>query len=164
VQVGPDDKVAGFDSREDARASGEVYEESDRLQPVMVETRRGIEQFQRIRETLARLELTDGLSFVQLVLEVTPRLPRDATVIAIMPAVPVEASAALGNLRRQGFAVTAIVIGLDDDERARAQGRLIAEGVRDVRTINNIEELALLGEHKVPETQSNPYEVEVELA
>jgi uncharacterized protein (DUF58 family) len=164
AQVGADDQVAGYETREDARASSEVPDESDRLQPVVVETRRGIEQFQRIREALARLELTDGLSFAQLVLEVTPRLPRDATVIALLPAAPVETSTALGNLRRQGFAVTAILIGMDDEERPKAHGRLLAEGVRDVRSINSEEELALLGEHKAPETQSTPYEVEMELA
>ena len=42
-------------------------------------------------------------------------MPRDATVIAILPRVPVETAVALGTLRRQGFAVTAILIGLDDD-------------------------------------------------
>jgi uncharacterized protein (DUF58 family) len=163
AQVGSDEQVAGYETREEARTSAEVADESDRLQPVLVETRRGIEQFQRIREALARLELTDGLSFAQLVLEVTPRLPRDATVIAVLPAAPVETSSALGNLRRQGFAVTAILIGLEDDERIKAHGRLLAEGVRDVRTINSEEELILLGEHKKPATQSVPYLVEMDL-
>ena len=73
-------------SSDAARREGEADEASDRLRPVVVETRRGIEQFQRIREALARLEFTDGLSFARLVIEVTPRLPRDATVIAILPA------------------------------------------------------------------------------
>src|SRR5262245_55458270 len=50
-----------------ARAAGAMAEESDRLRPQLVETRRGVEQLQRIRELLARAELTDGLTFAQLV-------------------------------------------------------------------------------------------------
>src|SRR5262249_33437578 len=61
---------------------------SDRLRPVVVDPRRGPEQFSRILEALARLELTEGrgLTFPQLVVEATSRLPRDATVVAILPA------------------------------------------------------------------------------
>ena len=60
---------------------------SERLEPLVVATRRGAEQFQRIREMLARAELTDGLTFAQLVVETAHRLPRDATVLAVLPAV-----------------------------------------------------------------------------
>jgi uncharacterized protein (DUF58 family) len=165
IQSGSDEQEAGFETREEARQSGgELNEETERLQPVHVDTRRGIEQFQRVREALARLELTDGLTFAHLLLEVTPRLPRDATVIAILPIVSVDTSTALGNLRKQGFAVSAILIGLDHEEQARGYGRLLAEGVRDVRFINSEEELGLLGERKTPETSENPYEVETDLA
>ena len=41
-----DREQPGFQTRDEARASGEVLEESTRLRPVLVETRRGIEQFQ----------------------------------------------------------------------------------------------------------------------
>ncbi|HVK11213.1 MAG TPA: DUF58 domain-containing protein [Gemmataceae bacterium] len=163
VQRGSDDEVAGYETRDEARVQGEADEESDRLRPVVVETRRGIEQFQMIREALARLELTDGLTFARLVLEVTPRLPRDATVIAILPAVPIETSTTLGNLRRQGFAVTALLIGLAEDDMLIAHGRLLSEGVRDVRHINSEDELSLLGD-QAPATGVNPYQLEVALA
>ena len=36
----------------------------------------------RILETLARVELTDGLTLAQLITETGSRLPRDATVVA----------------------------------------------------------------------------------
>ena len=111
-----------------------------------METRRGIEQFQQIREALARLELTDGLTFARLVIEVDPRLPRDATVIAILPAVSIDTSTTLGNLRRQGFAVSALLIGLTEEELLIAHGRLLAEGVRDVRHVNTEDELSVLGD------------------
>jgi hypothetical protein len=163
VQSGGDDEVAGYETRDEARHEGEADEANDRLRPIVVETRRGIEQFQRVREALARLEFTDGLTFARLVLEVTPRLPRDATVIAILPAVSIETSATLGNLRRQGFAVSAILIGLADEELLIAHGRLLAEGVRDVRHVNTEQELGMLGD-QAPPTGVNPYKLEVTLA
>lgn len=161
VQKGADGP--GFDTRDAARREGEAEELNDRLKPVVVETRRGIEQFALIRETLARLEFTDGLTFARLVIETTPRLPRDATVIAVLPAVSIESAGSLGNLRRQGFAVSALLIGLTEDELLVAHGRLLAEGVRDVRHLNTEAELAMLGE-QAPASGLNPYQLEVSLA
>ena len=135
----------GYDTREAARSRYALLEESDRIRPVVVETRRGFDQFQKIREALARLEISDGMSFAQLALEMAPRVPRDATLIAILPRVPVETAVALGTLRRQGFAVSAILIGLDESERLEAHGRLLAETVRDIRYVNNETELSALG-------------------
>ncbi|HEX3149470.1 MAG TPA: DUF58 domain-containing protein [Gemmataceae bacterium] len=163
AQKGSDDEVAGYETRDAARREGEADEASDRLRPVVVETRRGIEQFQQIREALARLEFTDGLTFARLVIEVTPRLPRDATIIAILPAVSIDTSTTLGNLRRQGFAVSALLIGLNEEELLIAHGRLLAEGVRDVRHVNSEDELSLLGD-QAPASGVNPYKLEVALA
>jgi hypothetical protein len=114
-----------------------MQEQSARLQPIVVETRRGVEQFQRIRETLARVELTDGFTFAQLVEETVPRVPRDATILAILPDVAVETALVLGNLRRRGFAVTVVLIQCDVHQLERCYGRLMAEGVRDVRHLAN---------------------------
>ena len=62
-----------------------MLDKSDRLRPVVIPTRRGPEQLIQILESLARAELTDGLDFPQLVSETISRMPRDATVIAILP-------------------------------------------------------------------------------
>ena len=83
-----------------------MHNRSDRLQPIVVETRRGPEQLLRILESLARVELTDGLSFRQLIAETGCRLPRDATVIAVLPSLSAETATALGDLRRRGMAVS----------------------------------------------------------
>ncbi|WP_020471953.1 DUF58 domain-containing protein [Zavarzinella formosa] len=163
VQRGSEEVGGGYENREEARREGEAEEENTRLQPVVVGTRRGIEQFQLIREALARLEFTDGLSFARMVLEVTPRLPRDATVIAILPGVPIDTSATLGNLKRQGFAISVILIGLDEEEMLQSQGRLLAEGIRDVRHVSNEAELSLLGD-QAPASGVNPYKLSVTLA
>jgi len=84
-------------------------DQDDRLRPVVVPTLRGGEQLMRILETLARLELTNGLNFSQLVEEAKPHLPRDTTVIAVLRAVSEETALALGGLKRAGWSVTAVV-------------------------------------------------------
>jgi uncharacterized protein (DUF58 family) len=134
-----------FETRDAIRSKFEMNEESYRIRPVTVDTRRGIDQFQKIREALARLELSDGLSFARLVLEMAPRMPRDATLLAILPQVPVDSAVALGTLRRQGFAITAILIGLDETAKLEAHGRLLAETIRDIRYVNSEAELMNLG-------------------
>lgn len=153
----------GYETREEARERFELDEENERIQPVVVQTRRGFDQFQKIREALARLELTDAFDFGRLALEMAPRIPRDATIIAILPRVPVESAVALGTLRRQGFAVTAILIGLDETQKLEAHGRLLAETVRDIRYVNSEEELAHFGSNAAAPTPS-AYAVDIPLA
>jgi uncharacterized protein (DUF58 family) len=130
-----------FRTRALALDTVKMQDRSDRLRPVVVPTRRGAEQLVRILEALARVELTDGLTFPQLVVEATSRLPRDATVVALLPDVPPESAIALGNLRRRGYAVTALVVMYDDENVLDCLGRLIAEGV-DVRRIDTEEAIA----------------------
>jgi uncharacterized repeat protein (TIGR01451 family) len=133
-----------YRTRQAALQSASMAEESDRLQPVVVPTRRGVEQFGRILETLARVELTDGLTLAQLVVEASSRLPRNATVIAILGQATEATAVALGQLRRRGYAVTAILLQIPDErERAEGMGRLIAEGL-DVRYVNDEAALTLV--------------------
>jgi len=159
-ETAPDE---GYETRDAARDRFELREVNDRLRPVVVDTRRGFDQFQRIRELLARLELTDGFQFSQLALEMAGRIPRDATVIALLPRVPIESAVALGTLRRQGFAVTAILIGLSESEKLEAHGRLLTETVRDIRYLNNEEELSHLGSSATVTGTVAGYEVDVPL-
>ncbi len=51
-----------------------MRERNDRLRPLIVPNSRGPENFSRVREVLARVELTDGLTFDQLLFEAEPRL------------------------------------------------------------------------------------------
>jgi uncharacterized protein (DUF58 family) len=121
-----------------------MSEENSHLAPLMVETRRGAEQLQRMRELLARVEMTDGLTFPQLISETVGRLPRDATIMAVLSEVSVESALTLGTLRRRGFAVTVVLILFDDRALEKAQARLFAEGVRDIRHLRDEAELATL--------------------
>jgi uncharacterized protein (DUF58 family) len=154
-------RLEGWDhdyrTRTAARQSPALRDRNERLQPLIVETRRGVEQFQRVRETLARLELTDGLTFAELVIETAHRLPRDATVVALLPDVPTETALALGNLRRRGHAVTAILVMIDENHGVeQAHGRLLAEGIRDVRHLRNEAALPSLCQRQV--MHAAPYE------
>lgn len=112
-----------------ARRSGAMLDASDRLQPLVVETRRGPEQRMRIQESLARLELTDGLTVAQTLAESSSRMPRDASVLAILCAVSNETAVALGSLRRRGFAVMAVVAVFHLHEFEAACRPLMAEGI-----------------------------------
>jgi uncharacterized protein (DUF58 family) len=142
-------------TRQAARNTAAMSQENERLQPLLVETRRGVEQLQRLRETLARIELTDGLTFAELVTETIGRLPRDATILAVLPDVSMETAISLGNLRRAGLAITVVLILLDDEPLERAYGRLVAEGIRDIRHLKEEAELPELCRRQVD--RSSPY-------
>jgi uncharacterized protein (DUF58 family) len=150
-----------FRTRQAAQRHQAMAESSERLQPVIVETRRGVEQFQRIREMLARLEFTSGLTLPQLIEETSARLPRDATVVAVMGDVPVESALTLGNLRRQGFAVAALLIMLSDEQHEKAFGRLRAEGIMDIRHLKGESDLENLCQQQT--VRAAAYQLHVDL-
>ena len=89
------------------------------------------------------MELTDGLTFAQLIYETGSRLPRDATVVALLPSVSTETAVALGNLRRRGFAVTAIVHAYHIHDFEKAAGLLAAERI-EARHLRNNEGIATM--------------------
>lgn len=116
-------------TRDEAKKSVAMKTTSDRLRPIVVPTRKGSEQLMSILEALARLEITDGLDFSQMILETGPRIPREATVIAIVSRVTADTAISLGNMARQGYTVTAVINVHSIEEFAKASGPLIAEGV-----------------------------------
>lgn len=116
-------------SRQRARSSAAMLDESGRLRPQVIPTQRGNLQLRQILETLARAEKTDGLTFAQLVQETTNRIPASATVIAVLTDVTPQTAIALGNLRRRGYAVTAILNTYDPFEFASMSGMLLAQRV-----------------------------------
>jgi hypothetical protein len=84
--------------------------------------------------------LTDGLDLTQLIGETNGQLPRDATIVAILPQVTERDAIALGNLKRQGFAVTAVLNLYEEYDFAQASGPLRTQGIptrhlRDERAI-----------------------------
>lgn len=144
-----------FRTRSLARATLGRTAASDRLRPVTVETRRGPEQLLRILDVLARLEITDGLRFPELVGETASHLPRDATAVAILSQVPEETAIALGQMRRSGFAVFVVLVNREETQvRDWASApdwadRLMAEGI-PFRQVRDESDLArLCAEHVV---------------
>jgi uncharacterized protein (DUF58 family) len=126
---GWDGNTVALETREAARAAAEIDEKNDRLQPVQIPTRRDSEQFHRIRETLARVELTDGLTLAQLVIEAQSRIPRDATVLVIIPGNNDQTTITLQNMARRGFAVSVMVNTFDPLDYARISSPLISAGI-----------------------------------
>lgn len=133
-------------SRHFARRDAAMLDQSDRLRPQVIPTQKSNLQLRHILETLARAEKTDGLTFSQLVRETTSRMPPSASVIALLTAVPPETAIALGNLRRRGYAVTAILNVFDSFEFARLSGLLMAQ---------RVETRQLVDEASVPTICSN---------
>ncbi|MCA9188114.1 MAG: DUF58 domain-containing protein [Pirellulaceae bacterium] len=136
-------------SRDAARLSAEMQDESDRLTPVVVPTRRGEEQFLCIRDALARVELTDGLTLPQLLDECAGNMPRDATVLVIVQDVSDVVAISIDNLRRQGFSVSVVLNIYEPWEFSIAAGPLIAAGIdvhhlRDEASIVAVAERFLL--------------------
>jgi len=115
-------------TRREAQAAG-MRDQSGRLRPVIVPTRRSSTQLNHILQTLARVEKTTGLTFAQLVHESASQLPHSATVIAVLSDVTPDSAIALGNLRRRGFAVTAIINVYDEYRFAELSGPLLAEQI-----------------------------------
>ncbi len=130
-------------SRDAAVEQGSMLPRSERLRPLIIPTRRGPEVLRTIRETLARLELTDGLRLHELLTETQPWLPRDASVIVLAACLDPASTLALGNLVRLGYAVTAFVSIYEEADYLEVAGPLWAEGVR-VRQLRNEESLGRL--------------------
>jgi uncharacterized protein (DUF58 family) len=113
----------------------------ERRRLLHVPTGRGVDRFQQIRTMLARVELNDGLTFAELLFEAQPRLPRDATIIALVPAVNDQTAIALGSLKRQGYAISVVLVLMSEDDVPTTYGRLAAQGIRDVRPLPSEEAL-----------------------
>ena len=146
--------------RSDTRGANAMSKSSQRLEPQVLPVRRSDEQLERARELLARLEKTEGLPLERLLAECRDRIPRDTTLLALLPRVSIEAAAALGDMRRQGYAVGVILVMMDQGELAMSLARLAAERIHDVR---HLESEALLPELCLNQIdRSSPYGLAVE--
>lgn len=116
-------------TRGEARASAQMSDRSDRLRPVLVPPSKSAERLSVILDQLARLELTDGLTLDQALLACTGRLPRDASIVAIVSRMDESTAFALESMKRQGFAVTAIVNCWDNETWQVASGFLVQHGI-----------------------------------
>ncbi len=135
-------------TRDEAKQSAQMKSKSDRLQPVIVPTRKSPEQMMSLLEALGRLELTDGLTLSELLIESASRIPRDATVLVIVSAINLENAVALGALKRQGYAVEVIVNCRSEEEFLTVSGPLLGEGIH-ARHLRGEESIAGICEKQV---------------
>jgi uncharacterized protein (DUF58 family) len=119
-----------FRSREAAREALRETGRARRWHPQVMEADRGPEQFANLLDVFARLELSEHLNLQQTILETSSRFARDATVLAILCRVTPEKAMALGNLKRRGLVVSAIVNTYDEEHFAHDAALLEAEGIK----------------------------------
>jgi len=130
-----------FRTRTEIRRTGLEENANDRLQPLVIRTQPGVEQFEHIRTMLARVELNDGLTLPQLLGEAGRLLPRNNTVIVFLPEVSADVALGLGRLRRRGYQVVAILVVLEDLVREKAVRLLAGERIEAMH-FKNEKELA----------------------
>ncbi len=116
-------------TRDDAKASAQMATQSNRMQPVIIPTRKGPAQFLQILRALARLELSNALSFPQLLIETHSRMTRDATLVVILSEINLENSIALQGLQTQGFRVLAIVNQFSLERFTQTSAILLDQGI-----------------------------------
>ncbi|MFN6050680.1 MAG: DUF58 domain-containing protein, partial [Planctomycetia bacterium] len=112
----------------------------------------GIEHLQLTRQMLGRAIKSDSLKFAQMIQEVAAHLPRDLTLVAILSGVTEEAAMALGNLKQQGFAVSAVLVQLDEEGLNRSFKRLVSNGIREIRHVENSDELPQMCRSQIDRT------------
>ena len=137
-----------FRSRRAAVQASQMPRQNGPVQPLMVPTRRGPEQMTRILETLARAELSEQLDLSQLLHQCAPRLPRNATVIAVVARIDERGAASLAELKRRGYALMVLYIEFERHEALDTAGRLAAAGI-EARQITDEESLAEMGSQPV---------------
>jgi uncharacterized protein (DUF58 family) len=138
-----------FRTRAMATASVSRQDPNERIEPIRIATHRAPNVLGEILDTLGRLELTDGFELTDLIHTSIGRLPRDATVAAILTHVTEESAIALGTLRRHGFVVVVILVTFDEVSHydwaspPDWAARLMAEGI-EFRRIEDEDGLAQL--------------------
>jgi uncharacterized protein (DUF58 family) len=137
-----------FSTRRMARTRAAVADENERLQPVWMPTRRAPDQFSQLLPLLARLETTDGMTFDTLLIEAGARIPRNTTVLAVLPRVTEAAAVRLASLHRRGWSVTVVQVSFRAEGHEWAalsdwEAWLVAAGV-PVRRVGNEDDLRRL--------------------
>lgn len=102
---------------------------------VRVPTRKGDEQFERIRENLACLEMTEGKYLEDFLAENSWMVPNDSTLTVITPVVTKGLAQILGDFRRKGRAVSVILVVVEDAQRERSLTNLVGARILDFKIV-----------------------------
>ncbi len=101
-------------SREDADLSLPGEKDPSRISPLEVPTLRSQSQAQRIVENLARVLPGNGLEIDEVLMSGFSRLPRDASLLPVVPQVTEKLALTLATLKMSGFPVTVFLINDED--------------------------------------------------
>lgn len=133
-------RTEGFDTdfrtRGAAQTEASMRDRDDRLRPVIVDADRGPVHFQELRRVLARLELSDGISIAETVVNVQQRLAHDTTLIVITQRCDRQTAAMLIGMRRRGWAVAVVINTADINDFAASAGPLQADGIETIHLID----------------------------
>jgi uncharacterized protein (DUF58 family) len=97
-------------SREEIEETLAQEQDSDRLSPLQVPTTKSPIQAQLIIENLARIKPGFGLSVSDMIIEEFRSLPRDATLIPVVPYVDEKLAITLAEMKLAGFSVSVFLI------------------------------------------------------
>ena len=106
------------DSLGDAMTAARRSRSDQRLEPLYIPPRRGVEQFMVIRENLGRVALSSGLTLSQLLSDQMPHISRGNVMVLITGAMPRESVTAVLRARELGYRVMVFVLGNPADHDA----------------------------------------------
>jgi len=116
--------------RDEARSSAAMSPENERLRPVIMAPERGPTHFKQMVRTLARMEITDGLTFAELLVECESQLSGETTLLVILQECNAESMGALLDMQRRGRAVAVVINTHDINDYSRIAGPLIAAKIQ----------------------------------
>ncbi|HEY3856035.1 MAG TPA: DUF58 domain-containing protein [Verrucomicrobiae bacterium] len=140
---------ADFLTRNDATRRASKPKENTRLRPVIIKPGKGEDHLGTILATMARLEHTDGFDIADTARDAAARISRDTTVVAVLGTVTPQIASALGDIKRRGLPVSAIVVSLGMEavpDWARPPEwaeMLLSQGI-DFRIVNSEESISNL--------------------
>lgn len=115
--------------RDAAIDAAAMHSESDRMNPVVIDTGRGPLHLKEVVRQLARLDRTNGLTLAEFLAETESQLSRETTLLVIVQRCTHESIAALVGMARRGWAVGVIVSTHDINDYSASAGPLIAERI-----------------------------------
>jgi uncharacterized protein (DUF58 family) len=127
ARFSPQEAMGGA-SRAEIRKLAMGTAPSERVRPVEVPARRASYQAMLIWETLARLELSDGMTMTEMLLKEHPSLARELALFVLSPRPSRGLCDALAMLHRVGFPTTLFVLR-NPEGHAEATARLTGMGV-----------------------------------
>lgn len=125
-----------FRTRNAAQQRLAMRDTDSHLNPICLAPSRGPVHYREVQRTLARLEMTDGLTLPETFIQLESRLARDTTLIVIIQQCDLALADTLTGFSRRGWAVVAVINTFAEDDFSLVAGPLIAGGVQVVHLVD----------------------------